>query len=290
MSDLFRILLTSKDIERARKEIFLEECFRFYSNPDLVVPVLISCPHVGLKIPEEERPFYDSAVLQSLEDTDWYVNELYESTLRLGVSRIEAVYSRCVVDLNRPREPGKLYRDGRKETGLFPTTTFGGRELYTQPVPKEVFDRRIRQIYEPYHKKIAQALAELKSKFGFALLIEAHSIKRVVPAIQADSFPDIMLGCNQGNSAPSWLVETMEDRLIGEGFQVTIDDPFQGGYITRFFGKPAERQFAVQIEMSQDIYLSEDSSRDANKAKKMKLVIEQLFKDILEKLNKELQR
>ena len=64
------------------------------------------------------------------DDTDWYLEKLYDFAASMGVTVIEAVYSRWVIDLNRTPQNKNLYNDGRIITALCPTTDFLGDPLY----------------------------------------------------------------------------------------------------------------------------------------------------------------
>jgi N-formylglutamate deformylase len=64
--------------------------------------------------------------------TDWHLHALYDFLPALGITTIHAVYSRFVVDLNRPPDGHALY-PGRFETGLVPMETFSGDKIFGGP-------------------------------------------------------------------------------------------------------------------------------------------------------------
>ena len=56
----------------------------------------------------------------------------------------------------------------------------------------------------------------------------------------------------------------MQDRRASilsqaEGYDFVVNGRFKGGYITRHYGAPADGIDAVQLEISQRIYMDEDS-------------------------------
>ena len=65
------------------------------------VPILISVPHCGTAFPEELIDQYNTSLLPSPDDTDWYVDRLYDFAPAMGITMITAHYSRWVIDLNR---------------------------------------------------------------------------------------------------------------------------------------------------------------------------------------------
>lgn len=227
------------------------------------VPIVVSVPHCGTSVPPE---IAGRLVETKLPDTDWFVDELYDFAPRLGITVIRARYSRYVIDLNRDPGGVKLYADGRQETELVPTRSFAGLALYRGSTPKdaEIAERR-KLYYEPYHAEVAAQLAALSAKgFKHVLLWEAHSILRHVPTIRKEPFPDLMLGDRKGETADASLSRAALDALRKGGrWTVAHNDPFMGGYLTRKFGRPSTGTHAIQLEMSQDVYMDAANAQRA---------------------------
>ena len=242
--------------------------FKYRSPRKISAPILVSSPHSGTSFPETERTIFKSEVLNHPLDTDWYVDRLYEFTLSLGLPMISAEYSRYVIDLNRPTQSQSLYNDGRKETGLYPINSFLGSSLYVDGFTPsdELKNIRMRTIYQPYYNKVETTLRELKEEFGYALLFDAHSIKSRVSTIQSNKFPHFILGTNDGLSCPQKISDVFLKHLLSwKGLEVSENFPFKGGNITRHFGALEPKIWAIQLEMSQDLYL--DESNDSIKEK-----------------------
>ena len=79
---------------------------------------------MGLFFPNELEKDFKKEMASSPDDTDWDLNKLYDFASDLGVTTIEAVYSRWVIDLNRTPQNKSLYSDGRIITSLCPVTNF----------------------------------------------------------------------------------------------------------------------------------------------------------------------
>ena len=92
-------------------------------------PILISVPHCGIQFPDEVRNQFNPELIKAPDDTDWFVDHLYDFAPSLGMTMISAVYSRWVIDLNRDPQSKPLYADGRIITELCPTTTFLGESI-----------------------------------------------------------------------------------------------------------------------------------------------------------------
>jgi N-formylglutamate deformylase len=100
------------------------------------VPILLSVPHCGTAFPDEIKDEYVPELIASPDDTDWYVDRLYNFAPSLGITMIIAVLSRWVIDLNRHPESRPLYTDGRIITDLCPATTFFNQPLYRDSRPQ----------------------------------------------------------------------------------------------------------------------------------------------------------
>jgi N-formylglutamate deformylase len=245
------------------------------------IPVLVSIPHCGTAFPDELKHQYKPELIQAPNDTDWFVDKLYDFTPALGITMITAHYSRWVIDLNRDPQSKPLYTDGRIITELCPTTTFLGEALY-QDERKEIaqaeIERRVQQYYLPYHTRIEEELKRLKNKFGKVLLWDCHSIKQFVPTIRLEKFPDLILGDADGTSASKDLIQSVLDSLKASSFELSHNHPFKGGYITRHFGRPQENQHALQLEMTKVNYMDDDEiNYHFDRAEKMRLVLAQTF-------------
>ena len=68
------------------------------------VPIIISIPHCGTEIPSEIKEDYIPSQAESLDDTDWFLQQLYDFAPDLGITIVYARYSRWVIDLNRSSE------------------------------------------------------------------------------------------------------------------------------------------------------------------------------------------
>lgn len=263
------------------------EPFKISRPKNSVVPILLSVPHCGTAFPDELKGQYVSS-MAAPDDTDWFVDRLYDFGSSMGITMISAVYSRWVIDLNRDPESKPLYSDGRIITALCPTTDFFGQSIYRdarKEVDQNEVSRRLPLYYRPYHLKLAELLDELLTKFGKVLLWDCHSIRRHVPTIHKDKFPDLILGDADGTSASPGLIEIALNNLEQSSFDVSHNYPFKGGYITRHFGKPAQNQHALQLEMSKVLYMNNvETEYDEARADKVRKVLSQTIESLIDAL------
>jgi N-formylglutamate deformylase len=262
--------------------------YNFLPPQDTAVPILISVPHCGTAFPDELIDQYNPSLLPFPDDTDWFVERLYDFAPAMGIAMITAHYSRWVIDLNRDPQSKPLYSDGRIITALCPSTTFLGERLYPGKggeASAEEVKRRLTLYYLPYHQRIQEELRELKNKFGKVLLWDCHSIRQVVPTIQRERFPDLILGDVYGTSASPGLIEIALRNLETSSYLVSHNHPFKGGSITRHFGLPAENRHALQLEMTKINYMDDSETQyDEERAGKVRRVLENTFEKLIEHL------
>lgn len=254
-----------------------------------LVPIILSVPHCGVGFPNELKDQFVADKMAAPDDTDWYVQDLYNFVSDMGITIIHANYSRWVIDLNRDPESKALYDDGRIITALTPTTDFFGDNIYLDerfhPNNAEV-DRRLEAYYWPYYKQLEELLQARNEQFGKVLLWDAHSIRHFVPTIRKEIFPDMILGNNDGKSADTTLIETALNTLRSGSYQINHNEPFKGGHITRYFGKPIENVHALQLEMNKILYMDDTEKEFApERANKIRELLRPVFENLIEKLS-----
>ena len=237
-------------------------------------PLLISIPHDGRDLAPgmAERMSNEG---RSLQDTDWHVRRLYEFAGELDASVLAARFSRYVVDLNRPSTDDALY-DGQLSTGLCPTATFAGANIYAhgKSCGSVEQQRRIRTYWQPYHDKLGAELRRVRRRFGYALLWDAHSIRSEVPALFPGVLPDLSIGSNDGASCDFRMRRAVHQAAKRSDYSVVLDGRFKGGHITRRYGNPDERIHAVQLELAQHTYMDEQTLRyDEDAAARLSVAI-----------------
>lgn len=251
------------------------------------IPILISFPHSGHAIPDNLKADFLSSATEFIDDTDWFLPELYDFASEMGITTIQANLSRWVIDLNRNPASKPLYNDGRLITGLCTTTNFLGDPIYVEgrePNQAEI-DNRLDAYFWPYYRQIEALLEDMIAEFGCALLYDSHSIRSEVKTIQKDRFPDMVLGTADEKSADARLISITLNTLRNGPYQVEHNHPFKGGHITRYFGNPSENRHALQLERCKDLYMDEaEKGYDLEKAQIMRPVLKNMFKGLSEQL------
>lgn len=247
-------------------------------------PILVSMPHIGTFVPSWLSPRLNPQA-QLLKDTDWYLDRLYDFLIELDVTLIAATHSRYVIDLNRPPNNESLY-PGQTVTGICPLESFDGEPLYLAdraPSESEV-NERIKVFWRPYHEVLATELQKIKDIHGYAVLWDAHSICSKIPRLFEGELPHLNFGTADHQSCDELLVNSLVGVLRNQqDYSWVLNGRFKGGFITRFYGRPALGMHALQLEMAIRTYMLETSipSFDDAYAKPVKLLLHRLFETAL---------
>jgi N-formylglutamate deformylase len=225
-------------------------------------PVVVSVPHAGISVEGFAEVFTPGLDVRC--DADLFVDELYQPAAPKAFLR--ANLSRFVCDLNRhpddvsaravPSHPAPQNIDGRGF--LWEVTTTGARAL-CRPLSAAEWEAR-RDLHAAYHGALAGALARARSHFGYAILVDGHSMPSVGRSGHTDPGQpraDIVPGDRLGTSCAAALSRLVGDHFREHGLRVAFNDPYRGGFITTHHGRPAERIHAIQIEMRRDLYMDE---------------------------------
>src|SRR6185312_2015702 len=144
-------------------------------------PVVVSVPHAGVR-----TAGFDQALSPELDvrgDADLYVDRLYRLGQEDGPETwIAAQVSRFVCDLNRdpddvgpgvvPEHPSARNSDGR---GFIWAVTTVGTPTLVRPLSLDEWRGRT-AIHAAYHDAIARALDRARDRFGYAILVDGHSM------------------------------------------------------------------------------------------------------------------
>ena len=243
--------------------------------------LIISVPHAGTEIPDDIRRSM-TAIAANVQDTDWYVDRLYQFAKQLDATMIVATLSRYVIDLNRDPQDNSLY-PGQFTTSLCPVMTFNQEQLYASenvPSEEQICHRR-EQYWQPYHDQITAQISRIKSHHGHAVLLDAHSIASRVPELFTGQLCDLNFGTFNGQSCDA-VLETLVEAIDHAGFSAVLNGRFKGGFITRHYGAPEQQIHAIQLELSQATYMNEETKQwDPAKATRLQQYLGELCQQLI---------
>jgi N-formylglutamate deformylase len=221
-------------------------------------PLVVDIPHAGTYVPGAIAARLTPAAC-AFPDTDWHVEKLFAFARDIGATLLVATHSRYVVDLNRNPSGAALY-PGADNTELCPTRTFAGEPVLAEgdaPDSAEVAARRT-EYFEPYHALLSAEIERVRSRHGYAILLDGHSIRSHVPRFFAGRLPDLNLGTADGASCAPAVQNCAALVLAGAAeFSSVVNGRFKGGFVTRHYGVPARGVHALQLEIAQACYMDE---------------------------------
>lgn len=244
----------------------------------LTAPVIFSSPHSGAFYPTE---FLEASRLSPLElrrSEDCYVDELFSAASTCGATLIKANYPRAFLDLNREAYELDLSMfnghlpdfincsSSRVLAGLgtIPKLVSEATPIYKTTIAAEEGMQRIRDYYFPYHLALKDLINDVRSRFGFCVLIDCHSMP---PLFSKGGFLperlirkkgkriDFVLGDNFGKSCDHSFMAMIHQFLNDKGYSVARNQPYAGGYITQHYGRPRQCVHAIQLEIGRDLYM-----------------------------------
>lgn len=219
-------------------------------------PIILGQPHSGTYIPQETLERLNERG-RLLADTDWHIDKLYAG-LTPNASVVRANFHRYVIDPNRDPAGGVLYADSNT-TELVPTTDFDGEPIWILPPDAKDIAARTKAFHAPYHEAIAAEISRIKARHGFAVLFDCHSIRSHIPYLFDGTLPDLNIGTNSGASCAPELEAAVTAAGAGATrYSHVVNGRFKGGWTTRHYGRPEENTHAIQLELSQALYLESE--------------------------------
>jgi N-formylglutamate deformylase len=242
-------------------------------------PVILGMPHGGTFVPDDIRAQLNHNGLL-LADTDWHIEKLYQDLLP-NVTVVTANFHRYVIDANRDPEGQSLY-PGQNTTGLCPLTDFDGVTIYKEgcePSAAEIA-RRVAEFHAPYHAALAAEIARVKNLHGYAIVYDCHSIRSRIPFLFDGDLPALNVGTDGGKTCDQQIEQMVHQACTASAFSNVLNGRFRGGWTTRHYGKPHTGIHAIQMEIAQSAYLTEEHAPwtyDVAKAESLRITLRHIL-------------
>jgi formiminoglutamase len=221
-------------------------------------PIVLGLPHNGTFVPDDVHSNLNENG-RKLADTDWHIDRLYDGILP-NVTTVRANFHRYVIDANRDPEGATLY-PGKNTTTLAPLTDFDGLDIWeTRPTTAQVAHRSA-EFHTPYHAALKAELDRVRDLHGVAILYDCHSIRSDIPFLFDGTLPDFNIGTNLGATCAA-KIETAAVAICenAKGYSSTLNGRFKGGWTTRRYGQPGSGIHAIQMELAQSTYLTDEAA------------------------------
>lgn len=233
------------------------------------IPVLIAVPHAGRAYPGSLLERMRNPGFAALRLEDRFVDRLAEQVaVATGATLLVAHAPRAMIDLNRaaddidwdmfgrgaPEDVGS-YTPGRARSGLglIPRRLPGLGELWKRRHDEADLQARIAGIHEPYHACLAETLADLRDRWGAALLLDLHSMPPL--SLRGGQAPEFVLGDRFGSTCHGLLVGSAFNYFAEMRRGTAHNRPYAGGYVLERHADPKQGLHAVQLEIDRSSYL-----------------------------------
>lgn len=245
------------------------------AEPDrATAPIVFCSPHSGRVYPPHflAQSRLDAHTLRKSEDC--YIDLLFAAAPHYGAPLIAAQFPRAYLDVNR--EPYELdpclieeelpsYANPHTSRvigglGTIARIVGDGTEIYARPLKLSAALARIEGLYHPFHAALKELLERTRKQFGYAILIDCHSMpSNSMSGAGNRARPDIVLGDRFGSSCDERVMTFLQRAFHDLGYNVHVNRPYAGGYITENYGRPALGTDALQIEVNRGLYLNEET-------------------------------
>ncbi len=247
--------------------------FEIVAPADQRIPFVFNSPHSGRAYPADflKASRLDERSIRRSEDT--YVDELFMAVVPLGAPLMRAHFPRAWLDVNRePYEldPGMFDGELPAYANIRSMRVAGGLgtiarvvsenvEIYAEPIAVAEALTRIETVYKPYHAALEALLETTRQRFGYAVLVDCHSMPSSVRVAPGRMRADFVLGDRYGAACAPEIAEAAAAILADLGYLVARNKPYAGGYNTEHYGRPAEGLHALQVEINRGLYMNERS-------------------------------
>ena len=234
-------------------------------------PFVLCSPHSGRVYTRQflAQSRLDPHALRKSEDC--FVDELFSGAVALGAPLIAARFPRAYLDVNRePYEfDPELFAEPLPDfantqsvrvvggLGTIARIVADGEEIYRGRLTVKEALARIEHLYMPFHAALAGLLERTRKEFGYAILIDCHSMPSALMAQAGGARPDFVIGDRFGASCDARLTRFAKDAITGLGYDVQLNRPYAGGYITEHYGRPGRGVHTLQLEINRGLYLDE---------------------------------
>ncbi len=183
-------------------------------NPDSVVPLLLVCDHASNRFPQSLGSMgLDYLDRVSHMTLDIGAGAIAESLAdKLGATALLCQYSRLVVDCNRELSDNSMFLENSEGTNIP-----GNQNL--QINEKE---RRVSEIYWPYHNAIEAQICRLRDQYINPIVISIHSFTPVMNGEDREWEMGVLWDKDQITA------EFFLNKLTDAGFFVGNNEPYSG--------------------------------------------------------------
>jgi N-formylglutamate amidohydrolase len=225
--------------------------------PHRRTPVLVSVPHYGTEaLPHITRADYGEPWFETFAYgfADTFAGDLYADLHEHGATVLATPFSRMFVDVNRRRDDFE-HHDGevRSRRGVVRTHTMRDVPIFARPLALADLETRLQALYDPYYATLDGLLADLRRRYGYALLLDGHTGS---PRRMKDH--QVIVGTRREATCAPELAAAVAAVFGRHGFEVHDNvSGYTGGNIVATYGHPRTRRVhALQLEINASLLMT----------------------------------
>lgn len=247
---------------------------------DIKYPIVVSVPHAGTVFPHEFLNYTSLTIEELRSNEDLFVNQLIEPLIDEGIQVLSMNIARAFIDINRDKIEldAKMFYNYPKDKlvienhrcrfglGLIHRIDANNNPIYNGLISYNEVQERIKNIYDKYHKKLNQMINKCIKKFGFCVLIDCHSMpSKICNIIPLSDEIDFCIGNLFSQSCPEQMSVFIENNLKQKGYNVSLNVPYSGAFITFNYCQPRKKVYTLQLEVNRSLYSDEKTMQKNNK-------------------------
>ena len=247
--------------------------FDEYNFTDMKYPLIVSVPHAGTLFPYEFMTFTSRSIEELRSNEDLFVNSLVGPLIQEGIGVISMNVARAFIDVNRDKIEldANMYYNYPKDKliienhrcrfglGLIHRIDANNNPIYKGLLSYNEVQERIKNVYDTYHKKLNQMIAKTVKKFGVCFLIDCHSMpSKICNIIPLSDNIDFCIGNLFSQSCPENMSSFIEQGLKQKGYNVSLNVPYSGAFITFNYCQPRKKVYTLQLEVNRGLYSQEN--------------------------------
>lgn len=261
--------------------------FNYYAPKNNQYIGLLSIPHSGEELPEVFQPFLSPSIRDLMQDVDFRVHELIDidELQNNGIAVIKSNIIRVAIDLNRSKETTLL--NWKKNSK--------GKDIVLAHPDAALESKLVNLYYAPYYEMLKSLIDNLVNHSQKPSVIDLHSMPS-----KAEEY-HLKINPNQKIERPHFCLSDIEGVSCEKDFidfactelkkgysNITQNDPYFGGHITRHIQNIYPKINNIQIEISRGIYMDEvDQKLMPDKVKSLKPVLTEALINTFKKFHKQ---
>ena len=240
---------------------------------DIKYPLIVSVPHAGTVFPYEFMTFTSRSIEELRSNEDLFVDALIEPLKNEGVGIISMNIARAFIDINRDKielDANMFYNYPKDKLiienhrcrfglGLIHRIDANNNPIYKGLLSYNEVQERIKNVYDVYHKRLNQMIAKCVKKFGMCFVIDCHSMpSKICNIIPLSDEIDFCIGNLFSQSCPENMSSFVENSLKQKGYNVSLNVPYSGAFITFNYCQPRKKVYTLQLEVNRGLYAQEN--------------------------------